>query len=331
MHYSAVSSSSRFAAVVVVVAVVLASSAVCCRAQLANNYYAGKCNNTNVEAVILSAVKARLSWENKIVAGLLHMIFHDCFVQGCDASILLDGPGTEKTAVQNTGIFAYDLIDDIKSELEAACPGVVSCADIIVAATRDAVGMCGGPSYAVQLGRRDGMSSMSWKCSDLPAPHVDIPTAAAMFANKGFTSFEMAALMGAHTVGVTHCSLIQDRLYNFNGTGAADPSMDPAYCGILQKYACPQGQSFDNIVYLDDPNSILTFDTSYFSQITKKRAALGVDQGLGDDPSTAWMVRYFADSNNFFPMFVQAINKLAAVEVLTGTDGEIRTNCRATN
>jgi peroxidase len=61
--------------------------------------------------------------------------------QGCDASILLDGPGTEKTAVQNTGIFAYDLIDDIKSELEAACPGVVSCADIIVAATRDAVGM----------------------------------------------------------------------------------------------------------------------------------------------------------------------------------------------
>jgi hypothetical protein len=54
---------------------------------------------------------------------------------------------------------------------------------------------CGGPSYAVQLGRRDGMSSMSWKCSDLPAPHVDIPTAAAMFANKGFNSFEMAALM----------------------------------------------------------------------------------------------------------------------------------------
>ena len=61
--------------------------------------------------------------------------------QGCDASILLDVPNSEKTAVQNTGIFGYDLIDDIKAELEAECPGVVSCADIIVAATRDAIGM----------------------------------------------------------------------------------------------------------------------------------------------------------------------------------------------
>ena len=59
--------------------------------------------------------------------------------QGCDASILLDVPNSEKTAVQNTGIFGYDLIDDIKAELEAECPGVVSCADIIVMAARDAV------------------------------------------------------------------------------------------------------------------------------------------------------------------------------------------------
>ena len=62
-------------------------------------------------------------------------------LKGCDASILLDGPNTEKTALQNNGLFGYDLIDDIKTTLENACPGVVSCADIIVAATRDAVGM----------------------------------------------------------------------------------------------------------------------------------------------------------------------------------------------
>ena len=68
--------------------------------------------------------------------------------QGCDASILLDVPNSEKTAVQNTGIFGYDLIDDIKAELEAECPGVVSCADIIVAATRDAIGMVGKHSLS---------------------------------------------------------------------------------------------------------------------------------------------------------------------------------------
>jgi hypothetical protein len=62
-------------------------------------------------------------------------------MKGCDASILLDGPNTEKTAVQNSGLFGYDFIDDVKTALESVCPGVVSCADIIIAATRDAVGM----------------------------------------------------------------------------------------------------------------------------------------------------------------------------------------------
>jgi peroxidase len=65
----------------------------------------------------------------------------DWQIQGCDASLLLDGPSSEKTAIQNSGLFGYDLIDDIKRELEAECPGVVSCADIIAAATRDSVGM----------------------------------------------------------------------------------------------------------------------------------------------------------------------------------------------
>jgi peroxidase len=50
-------------------------------------------------------------------------------------------PNSEKTSIQNNGLFGYDLIDDIKTDLENACPGVVSCADIMVAATRDAVGM----------------------------------------------------------------------------------------------------------------------------------------------------------------------------------------------
>lgn len=58
--------------------------------------------------------------------------------QGCDASILLDGPYSEKTASPNLSVFGYDLIDQIKVVLESVCPGVVSCADIIIAATRDA-------------------------------------------------------------------------------------------------------------------------------------------------------------------------------------------------
>jgi len=67
-------------------------------------------------------------------------------MKGCDASILLDGPNTEKTAPENSGIFGYDFIDDVKTALERVCPGVVSCADIIIAATRDAVGVVSHPA-----------------------------------------------------------------------------------------------------------------------------------------------------------------------------------------
>ncbi|MCV5004502.1 hypothetical protein OFM39_33120, partial [Escherichia coli] len=65
--------------------------------------------------------------------------FHDCFVQGCDGSVLITGSGTERSTPQNSGIQGYDAIDDAKAQLEAACPGVVSCADILALATRDAV------------------------------------------------------------------------------------------------------------------------------------------------------------------------------------------------
>lgn len=60
-------------------------------------------------------------------------------MKGCDASILLDVPSSEKNAGANQSVRGYELIDDIKAALEKACPGLVSCADIIVAATRDAV------------------------------------------------------------------------------------------------------------------------------------------------------------------------------------------------
>lgn len=61
------------------------------------------------------------------------------YVQGCDGSVLLDGPNSEKKARQNVALGGFALIDRIKTVLEDRCPGKVSCADILQLATRDAL------------------------------------------------------------------------------------------------------------------------------------------------------------------------------------------------
>ena len=69
--------------------------------------------------------------------------------QGCDASILLDSTANnqaEKAAIPNLSLGGFDVIDEVKTELEKTCPGVVSCADIIALAARDSV------SYQVSVG-----------------------------------------------------------------------------------------------------------------------------------------------------------------------------------
>lgn len=63
-------------------------------------------------------------------------------MQGCEASILLDTVGTnksEKDAIPNLTLAGFEAIDDIKAQVETACPGIVSCADILALAARDAV------------------------------------------------------------------------------------------------------------------------------------------------------------------------------------------------
>lgn len=57
-------------------------------------------------------------------------------MQGCDASVLLNstaatGTATEKAAIVNLSLRGFQVFDAVKAALEAVCPGVYSCADIV--------------------------------------------------------------------------------------------------------------------------------------------------------------------------------------------------------
>ena len=100
-------------------------------------FYSAAC--PQVESIVRSTVQSHFCSNPTVAPGLLRMLFHDCFVQGCDASILITGSNTERTAGPNLLLRGYEVIDDAKTQLEAACPGIVSCADILALAARDSV------------------------------------------------------------------------------------------------------------------------------------------------------------------------------------------------
>ncbi|GMY32594.1 probable peroxidase 61 [Fagus crenata] len=298
------------------------------------HYYKVHKTCDDAEVYIQYQVKELWNKDKSITAKLLRLLYSDCFVTGCDASILLDGPNSEKAAPQNRGLGGFVVIDKIKTVLEKRCPGVVSCADILNLATRDAVHLAGAPSYPVFTGRRDGRLS-SAASVDLPSPSTSWETALAYFRSKGLDVLDLATLLGAHSLGRTHCSYVVDRLYNFNGTGKPDPSMDASFITGLKRL-CPQrlkkGQ-IDPLVFLNpESGSNYKFTQSYYSRIKSHKAVLEVDQQLLFGNDTAQITDEFAAGfEDLRKSFALSMSRMGNINVLTAKEGEIRRNCRLTN
>ncbi|XP_017257599.2 peroxidase 44 [Daucus carota subsp. sativus] len=280
------------------------------------------------ESIVRQVVENRFRTDPSITPALLRMHFHDCFVRGCDASILIDSTqanSAEKEAVPNQTVRGYELIDEAKKNLEVACPSTVSCADIITMATRDSVALAGGPNYTVPTGRRDGLVSNEGDVN-LPSPRFTVPQALRSFSDKGLTLNDMVTLLGAHTVGFAHCSFFRSRL---SSSGRPDPTMDPALDATLSKLC---GPADSNPRAFLDQNTSLVFDNQYYHQVMLNRGVLHIDQQLSLDKSSAPMVSNFAKNGAVFQQsFANAMVKMGSIQVVVGTDGEIRKNCRAFN
>ncbi|XP_010066439.2 cationic peroxidase 1-like [Eucalyptus grandis] len=259
---------------------------------------------------------------------LLRLHFHDCFVNGCDASILLDDTMNftgEKTADANdNSIHGYEVIDKIKSQLESSCPGVVSCADILAVAARDSVVALGGPSWTVLLGRRDSTTaSLSAANSDLPASTLSLSDLITAFSNKGFTAKEMVALSGSHTIGQARCTTFRTRLYN-------ESDINSMYATSL-KANC-QSSGGDNNLSPLDTMSPTYFDNAYFKNLQTQKGLLHSDQQLFSGGSTDAQVNmYSSNSATFMTDFANAMVKMGNLSPLTGSSGQIRKNCRKVN
>jgi peroxidase len=241
-------------------------------------------------------------------------------IQGCDASILIDplsNQASEKEAGPNISVKGYDIIDEIKTELEKKCPEVVSCADILAVSARDAVKMTGGPAYKVPTGRRDSLVSNREDADNLPGPDIPVPKLLGDFSKKGFDIEETVALLaGGHTIGSCKCFFIE--------TDAAP--IDPDYKKNIST-ACDGANRDKGSVPLDmiTPD---VFDGNYFGLALAKKMPLTVDRLMGIDPGTEPVLKTLsADSESFVPIFAKAMEKISVLQVLTGKDGEIRRSC----
>ncbi|KAL8247142.1 hypothetical protein R6Q59_008358 [Mikania micrantha] len=267
----------------------------------------------------------------------LRLFFHDCLVDGCDASVLISSTPfnkAERDADINLSLpgDGFDVVVRAKTALELACPGVVSCADILAVATRNLVSMMGGPFYNVQLGRRDGRVSQASRAENtLPKPTMSMDRIIMIFKSIGFSVQEMVALTGAHTIGFTHCSQISSDIYNYSRTSQFDPSYNPRYAAGLRN-ACADYRKNPSLSVFNDIMTPRIFDNSYYKNLPKGLGVLRSDRALVMDRRTRPFVElYSRDQKAFFDAFARAIEKLSLYGVKTGRRGEIRRRCDSVN
>ncbi|URE35138.1 peroxidase 65 [Musa troglodytarum] len=227
-------------------------------------YYQKRC--PKAEQIVSDVVTSKQIATPTTAAGALRLFFHDCFVGGCDASLLISTNAfnrAERDSDDNISLpgDAFDAVVRAKTALELQCPGVVSCADVLALATRDLVSMLGGPFFDVRLGRKDALASTAASVvGNLPSPNMTIDQLISIFAKRKFTVQEMVALSGAHTLLRGLGLLASDTVL------AADPRTKP----IVELYAANQTAFFMDFSHVMEKLSVFGVKTGRKGEIRRR-------------------------------------------------------------
>ncbi|XP_031477708.1 peroxidase 5-like [Nymphaea colorata] len=300
---------------------------------LRHRYYHKTC--PQAEEIIRKMMDEFIKIDSDIAPHLVRMHFHDCFIRGCDGSILLNSTSTSKAekdaSINKPSLGGFGKIEKMKAALEAACPNTVSCADLLAYATREAVHKAGNfPRYKVRGGRKDGRVSCANETeSNLPRSSVDLKAIARFFRAKNLRLKDAVTLLGAHSFGDAHCSVIGGRYEkNFNHTGKPDPTLNPALAAKLRK-AC--AVSSDPTVSQDSITPDV-LDNKYYVGLLQHKGLFTADAALLTSKKTRRLVRlYAAKPATWKKKFAKAMIKLGEVQVKYGEEGEIRKRCDVVN
>ncbi|CAO2816974.1 unnamed protein product [Amaranthus hypochondriacus] len=320
---------SSFSLAFLVVAYLVVVSIGSSNAQLTTNFYSTSC--PNLFSTVKSVMQSAINKEARMGASILRMFFHDCFVNGCDGSVLLDDTSTftgEKNAIPNKdSLRGFEVIDQIKTVVEKACPGVVSCADILAIAARDSVVILKGPTWNVNLGRRDATTaSQSAANNNLAPPTSSLSDLITNYKNQGLSTTDMVALSGAHTIGQARCITFRTRVNNESNIDTSFATTRQSTCPSV-----PSNTTNNNLAPLDvqTPN---TWDNNYYKNLINQKGLLHSDQQLFSGGSTNALVQtYSTNPTQFNTDFVNAMINMGNIKPLTGTNGQIRKNCRTIN
>ncbi|XP_054792230.1 putative L-ascorbate peroxidase 6 isoform X4 [Prosopis cineraria] len=205
-------------------------------------------------------------------AGVLRLVFHDAGTfemddntGGMNGSIVYELDRPENSGLKKS----LKVLQKAKNQTDAIKP--VSWADMIAVAGAEAVAVCGGPKIQVSVGRLDSLEPDPE--GKLPEESLDAFGLKKCFLRKGFSTQELVALSGAHTLG---------------SKGFGSPtSFDNSYYKVLLEKPWVSSGGMSSMTGLPSDHALVE-----------------------DDECLRWIKKYALNENMFFEDFKNAYVKL---------------------